>query len=79
MFVCLAKEAGNSFDREIAEKVGVKNPSAITHQYERTLKRMEDKRKGKKRWEKEKSAILSRFNGLLPKSNKKSTREWHNR
>jgi REP element-mobilizing transposase RayT len=63
MFVCLAKEAGNSLNREIAEKVGVKCPSAITHQYKRTLKRMEGERKGKKRWEKEKSAILSRFKG----------------
>jgi hypothetical protein len=63
MFVCLAKEAGNSLNREIAEKVGVKSPSAITHQYKRTLKRMEGERKGKKRWEKEKSAILSRFKG----------------
>ena len=63
MFVCLAKESGNASNREIAERIGVKSPSAVTHRYLRILRRVKEGRKARKKWDKGKAVILSRFKG----------------
>ena len=63
LFVCLAKEASSGLNREIAEKIGRKSPSAVSHQYRRAVKRMEEDRKLMRELEKDKTTILSRFKG----------------
>jgi REP-associated tyrosine transposase len=63
MFVCMAKEQSYALNREIAEKIGGKSASAVAHQYRRVIRKIEATRKSMEQFEKEKTDILSLFEG----------------
>ncbi|MEW6054332.1 MAG: transposase [Nitrospirota bacterium] len=63
MFIYLSKKEASAFNREIAEMLGGMSPSGVTHQYKRTVKRLEEDRRLQKEWEKESIAIMSIFKG----------------
>ena len=63
MFIYLAKRETGAMNREIGEMAGGISFSAVTHQYARTLKRLEGDRKAMKEWTREAEEILSNVKG----------------
>ena len=63
MFVYLAKEYTSALNREIAKRVGDISPSAVSHQYKRTGRKMQGNKKLARQWKKEVKDLVSRFKG----------------
>ncbi len=61
MFVYLAKGHTSALNREIAARVGDISPSAVSHQYKRTGKKMQGHKKSARQWKKELKELSLRF------------------
>lgn len=63
LYVCIAKEGSSGLNREIAEKIGGKCPSAVAHQCRRATRNMDSDRRLQRASSRDKAAVLSRFKG----------------